>query len=86
MASKTREVAIRSGVDPQEEPSVDWGWHQKFTKGLPIAAAVSGVLLLLMLIGHAVSWTEFLYMAVPGAVCLVGAVAYPMYKRRSWRH
>ena len=86
MASKTREVAIRSGVDPEEEPSVDWGWHQNFSRGLPIAAGVTGVVLLLFLIGHAVSWTEFLYMAVPALVCLVGAVAYPVYKRRSWRH
>ncbi|MBC3190789.1 DUF2631 domain-containing protein [Pseudonocardia sp. C8] len=86
MASKTREVAIRSGVDPAEEPSVDWGWHQNFTKGLPIAAAVSGIMLLLFLIGHPLSWTEFLYMAIPAFACLAGAVAYPIYKRRSWRH
>lgn len=86
MASNTREVAIRSGVDPEAEPSVDWGWHQNFTRGLPIAAAVTGVVLLLFLIGHPVSWTEFLYMALPAFVCLVGAVAYPVYKRRSRRH
>lgn len=86
MASKTREVAIRSGVDPEEEPSVDWGWHQNFTKGLPIAAGLTGVILLLFMIGHSISWTEFLYMAIPALVCLIGAVAYPIYKRRSWRH
>ncbi|WP_068800509.1 DUF2631 domain-containing protein [Pseudonocardia sp. HH130630-07] len=85
MASNAREVAVRSGVDPDAEPSVDWGWHQNFSKGLPIAAAVTGVVLLLFMIGHPLSWTEFFYMAFPAAVCLVGAVAYPIYKRRSWR-
>ncbi|MEV1291759.1 DUF2631 domain-containing protein [Pseudonocardia sp. NPDC049635] len=86
MASKTREVAVRSGVDPEAEPSVDWGWHQNFTKGLPIAAGLTGIILLLFTIGHPISWTEFLFMAVPAAVCLIGAVTYPIYKRRSWRH
>jgi phosphatidylserine synthase len=86
VASNTREVAIRSGVDPEAEPSVDWGWHQNFTKGLPIAAGLTGVVLLLFLIGHPASWTEILYMAIPAVFCLVGAVVYPIYKRRSWRH
>lgn len=85
MASNAREVAVRSGVDPAEEPSVDWGWHQDFTKGIPIAAGLTGIVLLLFLIGHPASWTEFLYMAVPAAVCLIGAVAYPIHKRRSRR-
>ncbi|ALE80970.1 hypothetical protein WY02_24175 [Pseudonocardia sp. AL041005-10] len=80
--SKTREIAVASGVDPADEPSVDWGWHQNFPKGLPIAAAVTGIVLLLFTIGHPVSWTEFLFSAVPAAVCLIGAVAYPVYRRR----
>ncbi|MEJ8279157.1 DUF2631 domain-containing protein [Pseudonocardia spirodelae] len=82
LASSTREVAIRSGVDPADEPSVDWGWHQNFHRGLPIAAAVTGIVLLLFTIGHPVSWTEFLFSAVPAAVCLIGAVAYPIHRRR----
>ena len=86
MASNTREVAVRSGVDPEAEPSVDWGWHQNFTKALPIAAGLVGITLLLFTIGHPISWTEFLFMGVPALVCLVGAVAHPIYKRRSWRH
>jgi len=80
--SRTREIAIRSGVDPADEPSVDWGWHQNFSKGLPIAAAVAGIALLLFTIGHPTSWTEFLFSAVPAVVCLIGAVALPVYRRR----
>lgn len=80
--SKTREIAVASGVDPADEPSVDWGWHQNFPKGLPIAAAVAGIALLLFTIGHPTSWTEFLFSAVPAVVCLIGAVALPVYQRR----
>ncbi|ALE82982.1 DUF2631 domain-containing protein [Pseudonocardia sp. HH130629-09] len=80
--SKTREITVASGIDPADEPSVDWGWHQNFHRGVPIAAAVVGVVLLLFTIGHPVSWTEFLFSAVPAAVCFIGAIAYPLHQRR----
>ncbi|MEQ3554876.1 DUF2631 domain-containing protein [Pseudonocardia nematodicida] len=85
MASNSREVAVRSGVDPAEEPSVDWGWHARFPKGMKIAAGLVGISLLLMLIGHPVSWTEFSYMAVPAVACFAGVVFLLMRSRHSWR-
>lgn len=85
MASNSREVAVRSGVDPAEEPSVDWGWHARFPKGIKIAAGLSGVFLLLFLIGHPISWTEFLYMAVPAVVCFAGIGYLVARGRHSWR-
>lgn len=85
MASDSREVAVRSGVDPAEEPSVDWGWHARFPKGTKLAAVVTGVALLLMLIGHPASWTEILFMAVPALACFAGAALLVVRERHSWR-
>ena len=85
MASDSREVAVRSGVDPAEEPSVDWGWHAHFPKGIRIAGVTTGIVLLLFLIGHSASWTEILYMAVPALACFAGVGYLAFRSRRSWR-
>lgn len=85
MASNSREVAIRSGVDPDDEPSVDWGWHGTFPTGTKIAGAVTAIALVLMLIGHPTSWTEVLYMVVPAVLILAGVVWSVLRKRNSWR-
>ncbi|QJY49905.1 DUF2631 domain-containing protein [Pseudonocardia broussonetiae] len=43
-----REIGT-GGVDPQEAPSADWGWHGSFPRGLRIAGLVSvGILVALM--------------------------------------
>ena len=85
MASNSREVAIRSGVDPDEEPSVDWGWHGTFPNGTKIAGAVVAIALALFLIGHPTSWTEKLFMLVPAVVVLAGIVYMGIRKRNAWR-
>ncbi|MDN5919103.1 MAG: DUF2631 domain-containing protein [Pseudonocardia sp.] len=85
MASNSREVAVRSGVDPEEEPSVDWGWHATFPNGTKIAGVFSGIALLLMLIGHPVSWTEILYMAIPAIALIAGVIWSVRRKRHAWR-
>ncbi|MFP5022987.1 DUF2631 domain-containing protein [Pseudonocardia phyllosphaerae] len=86
MASNMREVAVRSGVDPAEEPSVDWGWHGRFPKGIKIAGISTAVALLLMLIGHETSWTERLWMGIPALICLLGVGYLVLRQRHSWRN
>lgn len=85
VASNSREVAIRSGVDPEDEPSVDWGWHGTFPRGTAIAGVVTAIALVVMLIGHPTSWTETLYMVVPAVAILAGVVWQIMRKRNDWR-
>ncbi|TCK25401.1 DUF2631 domain-containing protein [Pseudonocardia endophytica] len=85
MASNSREVAIRSGVDPDDEPSVDWGWHGTFPHGTKIAGVVTAIALCVFLIGHPTSWTEILFMVVPAAAILLGVVWSVLRKRNSWR-
>ncbi|RZT84731.1 uncharacterized protein DUF2631 [Pseudonocardia sediminis] len=85
MASNSREIAVRSGVDPDDEPSVDWGWHATFPNGTRIAGVVTAIALLVMLIGHPTSWTEILFMVIP-AIAILAGVAWSIRRRRnSWR-
>lgn len=85
MASNSREIAVRSGVDPEDEPSVDWGWHATFPNGTKIAGVFSAIALLAMLIGHPASWTEILFMVVP-AIALIAGVAWSIRrKRHAWQ-
>jgi len=85
VASNSREVAIRSGVDPDDEPSVDWGWHATFPKATIAAGVISAIALVVMLIGHPTSWTETLYMVIPAVAVLIGVVYSIMRRRNSWR-
>ncbi|MCW0214957.1 MAG: DUF2631 domain-containing protein [Pseudonocardia sp.] len=85
MASNSRELAQRPAVDPEDEPSVEWGWHGSFPKATTIAAIVTAILLPLMLIGHHTSATEILWMVLP-AVGILGVVIWGQLRRRhSWR-
>ncbi len=86
MASNSREIAVRSGVDPDEEPSVDWGWHATFPNGTKIAGVITAIALVLMLIGHPTSWTEILFMVAPAAAILAGVAWSVRRGRDSWRH
>jgi hypothetical protein len=85
VASNSRELAKRPAVDPEEEPSAEWGWHGTFPKATPLAAVISAILLPIMLIGHHTSVTEILWMVLP-AVAIIGAVVWgSIRKRHSWR-
>lgn len=39
-------------VDPEDEPSVEWGWHGTFPKGIQIAGWFSTFAMVMMLIGN----------------------------------
>ncbi|MGH3564556.1 MAG: DUF2631 domain-containing protein [Pseudonocardia sp.] len=85
MARNSRELAQRPAVDPQDEPSAEWGWHGSFPRGQMMAGWVSVVLLLTMLIGNHEGATEDVWLIGLAAVMAFGLVLHTVRKRRSWR-
>lgn len=80
-----KELATRPKVDPADEPSAEWGWHGEFPRATLIAAVVTAIILPLLLIGHAVSWTEIIWMTLPSVVILVMVAIGLNRRRHSWR-
>lgn len=85
MASNYRELALRSGVDPEEEPSVEWGWHGTFPRGMMIAGWASVAIMLVMLIGNHVGRTEDIWLIGIAAFMAAGLVLQTLRKRNAWR-
>jgi hypothetical protein len=85
MARTSRDVARRPAVDPAEEPSVQWGWHGGFPRGMMIAGWFSVAALLLMLIGNHQGRTEDLWLVGLAVVMAVGLVMHTLRKRHAWR-
>ena len=86
----TGELAKRNGrapatVDPEDEPSVEWGWHGGFPRGTVIAGWVSTVIVLLMLIGNHTGKVEDLWLIGTAAVMAFGLVRHSLKQRHSWR-
>ena len=85
MARNTRELAQRPAVDPQDEPSAEWGWHGGFPKGMVIAGWVSVFILLAMNIGNHTGRVENLWLIGIALVMAVGLVLHSARKRTAWR-
>jgi hypothetical protein len=76
------------GVDPEEEPSADWGWHDSFPRAGKIAGWITALALFAMLIGNHRSHVEDAYLIGLGALLVVMLLASHLkaYKaRRRWR-
>ena len=72
-------------VDPEEEPSVDWGWHGSFPKATAGAGIFVGIVMFLFLIGNHRGHTENAYLILIGVILLLG-VGWLIHRRRtSWR-
>ena len=85
MARNSRELAKRSAVDPQDEPSAEWGWHGSFPKGKIAGGVVSIIFLVLFSIGPYQSRTQDLWL-IGVAVLLAGLIALQVARRRNaWR-
>lgn len=85
MASTSRKVARRTGVDPLDEPSAEWGWHGTFPNATRIAALVTAILLVVMLIGPYQTRLQDFWM-IPMALGIVALVVRGTIKRRNdWR-
>jgi Protein of unknown function (DUF2631) len=85
VARTSRELAQRPAVDPQDEPSAEWGWHGGFPRGEVIAGWACVVILLLFLIGNHTGRVEDLWLIGVAAVMAVGLVLHSVRRRNAWR-
>ena len=83
---------VRSGkparepaVHPEDEPSVEWGWHGGFPRGSLIAGWVSVVIILSMLVGNHDGRVEDVWLIVIAAAMAFGLVRHSMRRRHAWR-
>ncbi|MBC8092441.1 MAG: DUF2631 domain-containing protein [Pseudonocardia sp.] len=72
-------------VDPDEEPSVEWGWHGGFPKTSLIAGWVSTAIMLVFLIGNHQGRTEDLWLIGVAIVMAAGLVMHTIRQRNAWR-
>jgi hypothetical protein len=85
VARNSRELARRPAVDPQDEPSVEWGWHGGFPRGMMIAGWVSVLVLLAMTIGNHQGRTENVWLIGLALFMAFGLVLHSVRKRNAWR-
>ena len=85
MARKTRELAQRPTVDPHDEPSVEWGWHGGFPRGMMIAGWAVVVILLLFTIGNHEGHIEDIWLVATAVVIAFSLVMRTIRKRHAWR-
>lgn len=80
-----KQVQIRPKVDPADEPSAEWGWHDSFPNLVQVMGWVIVGALLVMLIGNHTGNVENLYLVI-GAVIVAGALVFDLRRRRTaWR-
>ncbi|SDC66172.1 DUF2631 domain-containing protein [Actinokineospora iranica] len=80
-----RKATAPGAVNPQDEPSAEWGWHGSFPKGTLIAGVLVGLAMFAMLIGNHTGATEDLWLIGVGAGLLLG-VGWKIHKNRTaWR-
>ncbi|WP_219413280.1 DUF2631 domain-containing protein [Pseudonocardia nigra] len=85
MARNSRELAKRPAVDPQDEPSVEWGWHGSFPRGMMIAGWASVLIMLSFLIGNHQGRIENVWLIVIAAGMAIGLIMHSVRKRHAWR-
>jgi hypothetical protein len=75
----------RPQVDPQDEPSAEWGWHGSFPRAVPIAGVITAIVFLLLMIGPYQSRLQDFW--IVGIVLLMlGMIAWGAVKhRKAWR-
>lgn len=83
--ARSGEPARRPEVDPEDEPSVEWGWHGGFPRGSLIAGWASIVIILAMLVGNHRGRVEDVWLIAIAAVMAFGLVRHSMRKRHTWR-
>lgn len=85
MARKSRELAERPAVDPQDEPSAEWGWHGSFPRAKIVAGVVSIIILVVLGFGPYQSRTQDLWLYGTALVILALIVHQVAVRRHSWR-
>jgi hypothetical protein len=85
VARNSRELAKRPTVDPQDEPSAEWGWHGSFPKGKVAGGVVSIIFLIIFTFGPYQSRTQDLWL-YGTALLILGLIVWQVARsRNSWR-
>jgi Protein of unknown function (DUF2631) len=74
-----------TSVDPQDEPSAEWGWHGTFPKATRVAGWLTAVALLLMLIGNHRGHIEDIYLIGVAALIVIALIWDRIRSRTAWR-
>jgi Protein of unknown function (DUF2631) len=87
VARNTRELAQRPAVDPHDEPSVGWGWHGGFPRGMLLAGWAVVLILLAMNFtnNNLTNNTANVWLTGLAIVMAIGLVMHSVRKRTSWR-
>jgi hypothetical protein len=93
VASKELEKKPSQAIDPEEEPSVDWGWHGGFPKGTQIAGWFCTFAVLMLLVGNHQGIlsgggqfkTEDIWLIAIAVALAVGLLFDLRRRRTSWR-
>lgn len=85
MATSELDKRHAQTVDPHDEPSVDWGWHGSFPRGVQIAGWISAIFCFLMLIGNHHGHVEDVWLVLFGVGIIAGLVRMQVKRRNSWR-
>ncbi|MDQ3761676.1 MAG: DUF2631 domain-containing protein [Actinomycetota bacterium] len=72
-------------MDPNEEPSADWGWHGTFPRAGPIAGWLTAFALFAMLIGNHRSHVEDVWLIGLGLLLVVMLIGHHVNSRKSKR-
>jgi hypothetical protein len=84
-AQSTHHGVDPHGVDPDQEPSVDWGWHGSFPLAGPIAGWFTAFALFAMLIGNNGSGIASVYLIGLGTLLVVMLVTSHLKARKASR-
>jgi hypothetical protein len=85
VARTSRELAKRPAVDPQDEPSVEWGWHGGFPRGMLVAGWATVVILVLFNFGNHEGHIENIWLTGIAVVLAFALVRHSVRKRHAWR-
>jgi hypothetical protein len=83
VAGNSRE--LESGVDPHDEPSVEWGWHGSFYRAKITAGVVAMLILIAFLFGPYQSTTQYLWLLGIAAGLAFMIWRTVVARRNAWR-
>ncbi len=85
VASNSREVAKSSQISPDDEPSVEWGWHGGFPKGTVIGGVFTIIACLAFFFGPYQSHTQYFWLGGVIVVVIGGIIGHVIRRRNAWR-
>ncbi|RZS34708.1 uncharacterized protein DUF2631 [Herbihabitans rhizosphaerae] len=83
--ARSKEKSPAFVVDPQDEPSAEWGWHGTFPRATRVAGWITAIVCFLFLIGNHRGNVENLWLIFTGAGLIVLLIIDQVRRRTSWR-